>query len=1459
MQVYRDITAPTAITHCVLAAFISSDNQNLIVIKSASLLQIYQFVAHESQDLGVKSDAEIQSQWQIENNENFIGDIEIEQSKTSILTKLELISEYSLSGSVIGLSTVKTSLDESRDYLLIAFESAKISLIGWDENTNGVMTISLHYYEKHLFDSMLNADKPERDSFLRTDPGNFCSCLKFGRDMFAFLPIRREDDEEIFNNDTKVDHQMEPFTRLFYPSFVISATMLDENIINVIDATFLYQYREPTLAVLYQPKRTWIGTIDKLKDTTALIVVALDLYQRASTPILSVTSLPYDLKSLYALPAPITGTLILGANEIIHVDPAGRALGVAVNAAAFESSDFELNDRSFLEIKLEGSQLAHLQNNIVLLILGSGELQLLEFIMDGRTVEGIEIHSLESIEKLIGSTVSCIAAYPQKRKIFFGSKEADGVLLGWRKLGETRVKATLAETEETAIRDKDYDDEDEDIYGDSASNDVTKSAIDNLNGEDGQNEPSKQFSFSIHDEIVNHGPLTNMAIGSVNTFDKSEVTTSKLEVVGARAGDHQTGGLSIFRRSISASVIGKVFIPQCLALWTVKTKSRNTKTSSESALDQIDKYLIVSMEDESLIFEIGKQFEEVRNSEFDTKSPTVSVGSIFDGTRIVQICPTDIRVYDSELQIVQMIPIENEENTDEEPEVVFASVSENAVLILLDNGCAILYKGDSETLELQETNSFKGQRYTAGTITSMSKKYFPVKDKAPIRKTRKRKRPQSSKTDDYAERISSESEYVCILISSTQDLIIYRLSDNKVLYTVSHVNDLPMVIQPLHAEVNSRSVLRRKSSGLIPFGKNRENKCQIAEVVHSALGDDISRQNYLIFRTMTNDIVIYQPFIISSSLRTEAVHLAFRKVENPIITRAKSEDLEAEGNSTSESPSRHGEETLQELKTRAKLSRFQRLITLQDVTGFSVVCFLGEATANSPEPYWIIKTTKSMPKLIPFMGGSTRYLSAFNSMSVDRGFIYARSNGEIRICQLSRDFSYETSWPSKKIVMDEDVHSIAYFPETSMYVLSVSTKSPFSTQGAFDEKDEDSNAELDESKSEIPQDSNFCAMTEHGSLKLVSPISWITVDTFEFMPNEVALTVKMVSLQVSEQSKARRQYMAVGTGIFYGEDLPAKGYVYIFEIIEIVPEPGKPEHNHKLKLIVKEDARGVVSTLCDVEGYLLAAQGQKVMVRALREDNSFLPVAFMDMNMYVTEAKCIRNVILMGDIMKSVWFVGFSEEPYKMQLFGKDLQRVEVSSADFIINSEQVHFVVADANKKIHILQYDPEDPRSVSGQLLIRKSEFYTGHVIESMTMIPKIYAPNDSKLATNDDGPGSSLYSKMGEQYMCLGVTTSGNLVSITPISETQYRRLFLVQQQIYERTDHIAGLNPRMHRSMFSKETVTGSATRAMLDGNMIFKFPSLNIDRQLDIIERSGKGGESEIWDYFLELDRALSYM
>ena len=137
-----------------------------------------------------------------------------------------------------------------------------------------------------------------------------------------------------------------------------------------------------------------------------------------------------------------------------------------------------------------------------------------------------------------------------------------------------------------------------------------------------------------------------------------------------------------------------------------------------------------------------------------------------------------------------------------------------------------------------------------------------------------------------------------------------------------------------------------------------------------------------------------------------------------------------------------------------------------------------------------------------------------------------------------------------------------------------------------------------------------------------------------------------LSLEVSEHTHERQNLICVGTALLRGQDLPSLGNIYIFAVIPVVPEPEHPETGHALKLIAKEEVKGAVTSLCSIgtQGFLLVAQGQKCLVRGLKEDGSLLPVAFLDMQCYVSVVRELEGtgLCLMGDAVKGVWFCGYT-------------------------------------------------------------------------------------------------------------------------------------------------------------------------------------------------------------------------
>ena len=137
-----------------------------------------------------------------------------------------------------------------------------------------------------------------------------------------------------------------------------------------------------------------------------------------------------------------------------------------------------------------------------------------------------------------------------------------------------------------------------------------------------------------------------------------------------------------------------------------------------------------------------------------------------------------------------------------------------------------------------------------------------------------------------------------------------------------------------------------------------------------------------------------------------------------------------------------------------------------------------------------------------------------------------------------------------------------------------------------------------------------------------------------------------MSLETSEITSKRRKLAVIGTAIIRGEDVAVQGCIYVLDVIPVVPEPDRPETGRKFKLVCKVKDRGAVTAISPVgtEGFVLVAQGQKCLVRGLKEDNSLLPVAFIDTQCYVGVAKELRGtgLCILGDAVRGLWLAGYS-------------------------------------------------------------------------------------------------------------------------------------------------------------------------------------------------------------------------
>ncbi|KAI9758008.1 MAG: hypothetical protein M4579_003244 [Chaenotheca gracillima] len=1385
MQCFTELIPPTAVTDALCLPFTSATANNLIVVKT-SLLQIFSFKTvsteratdlNDNSQHGDQYHAGGRRELNTESLEHsFLGaDVILQRTERSQSTKLVLEAEYPLSGIVTAIARVRILESKSGgEAVLIAFKDAKLSLVEWDPECHGMSTISIHYYEREdLQRNPFAPDLSQDVNVLTVDPSSRCAALKFGARHLAILPFRQAGDDLVMEdyddsadrepevNGNKSENAFQPPKKAngepgshqtpYMSSFVLPITVLDSTLIHPIHLSFLYEYREPTFGVLSAPHTTSTSLLHERRDALCYSVFTLDLEQRASTAILSVAGLPYDLYRAIALPSPVGGALLIGGNELVHVDQAGKTSAVAVNTFARECSSFTMMDQSGLGMRLEGCEVELLgkDSGDMLLILNTGELAIVAFRLDGRSVSGFSVRRVgrDGDGSVLKGSSSC-AVNIGRGKLFVGSEDTDSVVLSWIRKGiQASKQASILGLESDIYDEQDeMEDLDDDLYSGADSHpqqpsNSLPSAERSSNGTD-----LEDYTFRVDDSLINLAPMADLAFGKEpsprvegNTQLESFLPTN-LDLVTSR-GHQRSGGLTVLTKKLEPVVIGSFDFPEAQDVWSVRAKRPTAKgilpqsngkdkpsiEGDYSLSNEYDRIMVVSKSsvergEESAVYALTPTgFEEMKDTEFDPSAGgTVDVGTLGDGMRVVQVLKSEVRSYDGDLGLAQIYPM-TDEASGAEPKIISASFADPYVLLVRDDRTILILVCD-ESGDLEEVESgsvFSSKEWISGSLYADSEDVFAL--------------PRTNASSDPVKKIT--------------------------------------------------------------------------------LGFLLTVDGGLEIRGTQGDLTLYKPFqtFTPEQDRSISATLQFIKSSNLYLP-------EPDG----------GPKSVSGMEDHLSLSPMRRLA---DVCGYSTVFVPGSS------PCFILKTASTIPKAIGLQGEAVKGMSGFHTGGCEKGWVHIDVKGLVRVSRLPDGVRYtETGWSTKTVDLGEEVQALAYHEPTATYAVATSTIVDF-----------DLPKEDDYHKEWAKENTSFKPQVEQGSVKLINPSTWSVVDTYALQPYEVALCVETLSLETSELTHARSPLIAVGTCHTLVTDLPCRGCIYVFEIITVVPEPGRPETDRKLKLVAKEDVKGAVTALSEIgsQGFLLAAQGQKCMVRGLKEDGTLLPVAFMDVMCHVSVAKALpgTGMTLLADAVKGAWFVGYTEEPYKMVLFGKSTSELEVLAGDFLPHDRQLYIVVADADCNLHILQYDPEHPKSLNGNRLLHRTVFHTGQFPSTLTRIP-------------NDAPASSSDSPAAQQQALLHTSTTGALSVLTPLSEPQYRRLSSLQSALANLLDHPCGLNPRSFRAPSGAaaiNTLTGYGSdglgggRGVLDAGVLSRWWELGTGRRAEAAARAGVRGEEVLAD------------
>ncbi|KAL0062576.1 mRNA cleavage and polyadenylation factor subunit [Marasmius tenuissimus] len=1147
----------------------------------------------------------------------------------------------------------------------------------------------------------------------------------------------------------------------YSPSFILDLPMsVDNNMHHIIDFAFLPGFNNPTMAVLFQPQPTWMGRLKEFKDTVRLVIFTLDIQAQKFPSITSIEGLPHDCFSLLPCSTAVSGVVILTPNSLIYVDQASRRVVLSVNGWASRITDLSMPppDRNLL---LEGSRAAFVDEKTILVTLKDGTVYPVELVVDGKTVTKLTIGS-PLAQTTIPSLARTISA--PDGLWFLGSTVGPSVLL---KTVKVEVEVEEDASAATTFQDIVMDDED-DIYGPSNPTEPTKNTLKNTRS---------VIHLALCDSIPAHGPIADITMSIAKNGDRL------VPELVATTGAGVLGGFTLFQRDLPTRTKRKLHaVGGVRGMWSLPVRGKGLPRPEYDTL-----IVSTDVNPSPGLSRIGSRTAKA-DINITTRIPgtTVGVSAFFQCTAILQVMTNAIRVLEpdgTERQIIKDM-----DGHTPRAKIKACSILDPYVLIFREDDSIGMFIGEPERGKIRRKDMSpmgeKSSRYLTGSFFSdttglLDSNYHTPAAVPPSATSEKTGQGSTSST------AGNPTQWL-LLVRPQGTVEIWTLPKLALAFSTSLLSTLQTVVTDSH------------DPPALSLPQDSPRKLQdpdIEQVVVAPLGESRPKPHLFvllrsghsaIYQILPSDSSIIDPSITP---RTTYVNVKFVKA------LAKKFDIS------------RPEEGAQGIIAEQKriIRQFIPFTTspVHSSKTYSGVFFTGE------NPSWILNTDKGGLRLFP-SGHSVVHSFTQCSVWESKGDFMVYSDEGPSLIEWVPDFELDGPLPYKSIPRGRAYSNVVFDPSTSLIVASATLEAPFTSY------DEDGNRIWE------PDDPNISdPNVECSTLELISPDLWVTMDGYEFANNEVVNAVACVTLETSSTESGSKEFIAVGTTINRGEDLAVKGATYIFEIVEVVPDPSLvPKRWYKLRLRCRDDAKGPVTALCGMNGYLVSSMGQKIFVRAFDLDERLVGVAFMDVGLYVTSLRTIKNLLLISDAVKSVSFVAFQEDPYKLVLLGKDVEHRSINRVDFFFTEDEMSLVSSDEDGIIRLYDHNPHDPNSRDGRHLILRTEYnaqaeYKSTILVARRPVPDAVIP-DSRIICS---------------------ATNGSLVCLTPIDEEASKRLQLLQGQITRNIQHIAGLNPRAFR-IVKNDHESRPLSKGILDGNLLCHFGALPTTGQAEMTKQIG---------------------
>ncbi|XP_062342830.1 cleavage and polyadenylation specificity factor subunit 1 [Osmerus eperlanus] len=1465
--VYRQAHTPTAIEFSVYCNFISNEEENLVVA-GTSQLYVYRIIHDVENSSKTEKSADSKSRKE----------------------KLEQVASFSLFGNVMSMASVQL-VGANRDALLLSFKDAKLSVVEYDPGTHDLKSLSLHFFEEpELRDGFVqNVHIP----IVRVDPENRCAVMLVYGTQLVVLPFRK---------DTLTDEQEgmvgERPKSSFMPSYIIDVRELDEKLLNIIDMKFLHGYYEPTLLILYEPNQTWPGRVAVRQDTCSIVAISLNIMQKVHPVIWSLSNLPYDCTQVMAVPKPIGGVVVFAVNSLLYLNQSVPPYGVALNSQTNGTTAFPLRVQDEVKISLDCSQSAFIGSDKMVISLKGGEIYVLTLITDGmRSVRAFHF------DKAAASVLTTCMTTMEPGYLFLGSRLGNSLLLKYtEKLQETPPEEGRdKEREKDREKEKPEEPPSKKKRIDSSTNWTAGKGPDEVDeievyGSEAQSGTQlATYSFEVCDSILNIGPCANASMGEPAFLSEEFQTNPEpdLEVVVC-SGFGKNGALSVLQRSIRPQVVTTFELPGCHDMWTVispevkedkppkeakgdgegeaaeegkEEKEEEEEEEEEEKPEPVgedDKkkhgFLILSREDSTMILQTGQEIMELDTSGFATQGPTVFAGNIGDNKYIIQVSPMGIRLLEGVTQL-HFIPV------DLGSPIVQCSVADPYVVIMTAEGVVTMfvlksdsYMGKTHRLALQKPQiptqsrviTLCAYRDVSGMFTTENKVTCSTKEEAMARSQSETEtetiiqdlgnmlddeeemlygdsNPDANSSRDEANRGfwaggfpgmeggsgKAEPTHWCMMVRENGVMEIYQLPDWRLVFLVKNFPVGQRVLVDSSAGQSATQGEGKKEEvtrqGEIPLVK---------EVALVSLGNNRCRPYLLVH--VEQELLIYEAFPYDQQAQSN-LKVRFKKMPHNINYREKKSKLKKD-KKTEGGPGEEGS------VVKGRVARFRYF---EDISGYSGVFICG------PSPHWMLVTSRGAMRLHPMtIDGPIESFSPFHNINCPKGFLYFNKQGELRISVLPTYLSYDAPWPVRKIPLRCTAHYVSYHVESKVYAVCTSVKELCTRIPRMTgEEKEFENIERDE-RYINPQQDKF-------SIQLISPVSWETIPNtrIDLEEWEHVTCMKTVALKSQETVSGLKGYVAAGTCLMQGEEVTCRGRILILDVIEVVPEPGQPLTKNKFKVLYEKEQKGPVTALCHCSGFLVSAIGQKIFLWSLK-DNDLTGMAFIDTQLHIHSMYSIKNFILAADLMKSISLLRYQPESKTLSLVSRDAKPLEVYSVEFMVDNNQLGFLVSDRDKNLSVYMYLPEAKESFGGMRLLRRADFNVGAHVNAFWRMP-CRGALDKKSLTWDN------------KHITWFATLDGGIGLLLPMQEKTYRRLLMLQNALNTMLPHHAGLNPKSFRMTHTDRRTLQNAVRNILDGELLNKYLYLSTMERSELAKKIGTTSDI-ILDDLLDVDRVTAH-